>query len=137
MVSDYGLLVIEVCCFAYNFCGYAGNNGIIGYIFGYHGTSSHQRMTANDVSADDGSIGTYRGTLLDQRALIMAIGRSIQPRHQHIGEDTTGAEEDIVLYLHPFIYGDIVLDAHTVAYLHIGTDVYILSQRAVLAQGGT
>ena len=48
-----------------------------------------------------------------------------------IGENTTGATEDIVLYLNTFVNGNIVLDADTIAYADIVAYVHILAKGAI------
>mgnify|MGYP003296599570 CR=1 FL=1 len=50
-----------------------------------------------------------------------------------IGEHAGRAAEYIIFYLHTFVERDIVLDADTIANLHVITYVYILPERAVLA----
>lgn len=94
-------------------------------------------MPTDGVAADDGAIGSQRGPFLDQRALILTLSGTIQPRHQHIGKHTTWSEKHVVFYLNTLVNRNIVLYSYSIPYLDIGTDVDVLSQRAVLSKHST
>jgi hypothetical protein len=57
--------------------------------------------------------------------------------YKDIGKYTRGAAEYVVFQFHALIDGNVVLDAHAVAYFHVVANVDILPERAVLAYYGS
>jgi hypothetical protein len=47
--------------------------------------------------------------------------------HKDVGKHTRRAAKDVVLQLYAFVDGDIVLDAHSISYFHIVSDVDVLT----------
>ena len=65
------------------------------------------------------------------------MNREVGTWHKDVGKHTGRTAEHVVFKLHALIDGNVVLDAHAVAYLDLRANVDILPQRAVLAQNGT
>ena len=65
------------------------------------------------------------------------MDREMRPRGDHIGEDTTRTAKHVVLYFHPLIYRNIVLDADTVADADIVAHIDILAKGATGTDTGT
>lgn len=115
----------------------SNHEGVILDILSDDRTAADKGRAANGVTADDGAVGTERGTFLDECLGIDAVNREVGTGCRDIGEDAGGAAENIILYLYTFINGYVVLDADAIADTDIVTDVHILAQRAVFAEPGT
>ena len=113
------------------------HKGIVLDILGNNGAGTDEGRVTNGVTTDDGAVGTEGGTFLDECLGIDAVNREVGTRCRDIGEDAGGTTENIVLYLHTFIYRYIVLDANAIANADIVANVDILPQRAVFAQSST
>ena len=114
-----------------------GHQRIIWHIVRDHGTGGDEGRLPDRMAADNGTVGTQRGSLFDQGLGIYAMHREMSPRRDHIGEHATGATEDIVLNLHPFINRDVVLDTDTIADSDIVAYIDILAKRAMATDTGT
>lgn len=118
-------------------CGDADDESMVRHIGCNHRTGAHHGMSPYRVATDDGAVGSQRGSATDESACILSMYREVGPRRQHIGEDTAGTEEHIVLYLNAFIDRNIVLDAYSVANPHIVAHIDVLAKRTVLPYRGT
>jgi hypothetical protein len=57
----------------------------------------------------------------------------VRARIDDIREHTTGAEEDVILYVHTFVDRDVVLDLYAIPDRHVAVDIHVLSQNAALS----
>ena len=113
------------------------HEGVVFDILSDDGARADKGRAANGVTADDGAVGTKGSAFLDECLGIDAVNRKVGTGCRDIGEDTGGTTENIILYLHTFIYGYIVLDTDAIADADIVANIDILSQRAVLTEAGT
>ena len=63
--------------------------------------------------------------------------REIGTRDINIGEYATGTAKHIVFQHHAFVYRNVVLYAHAIAYFHTRSYVYVLPQGATFANDST
>lgn len=117
--------------------GDSGHEGEIGDIVGDNCPSGYEGRTPNSVATNDGAVGPKGGTSANECLGIGPMNREMGSRCGDIGEDTTGATEDIVFDFNAFVYRDVILDTHPVADMHVVADVDILAEGARGAYAGT
>ena len=113
------------------------HKGVVLDILGNDGARTDEGRAAYGVTTDNGTVGTEGGTFLDECLGIDAVNREMGTGCRDIGENAGGAAEHIVLNLHTFIDGNIVLNTDAIADADIVANVDILTQGAVLAQTST
>ena len=112
------------------------DHGVIGYVAGHDGTRPDEAITAQSHTTNDGRIRTDARTALNQGRGVFILARHMGTRIDHVGEDTGGTTENVVLQHDAGIDRHIVLDFYIVTdgatrrYHHVLPDVAGLTQGA-------
>lgn len=107
----------------------------IRHVMGHYRASGNHCRAAYGIAAHDSAVGTQRGSRFYQRGLVNPMNGEMGSRRKHISKDTRRTAKDIILQTYTLIYRHIVLYANTIANVHIGSHIHILSQRAVATNG--
>jgi len=109
------------------------HQGIVGNVFRNNGSCSNKGMSANRDTADDRRVCSDRTAAPEERPFIEAVTIDLRTGVGDVGQDTGGAEENIVFDHGPGIDRNIVLDLHSLAEDDIIGNVDVLSENTFLA----
>lgn len=105
----------------------AHHQGVIRNIFRDHRPGADESVTTDGMAADDRSVGSDSGALLDKGGAHLVHFGDFRAGVEDVGEDHRGSTEDAVFEGHAFIDRDVVLE------LAFVTDGYIRANDDVLA----
>jgi hypothetical protein len=89
------------------------------------------------MTADNGAVGTQRGTFFHQRFIILPVDGEMSTWHKDVGENAGRSAEHIIFEFYTFIDRNVVLNANAISYLDVIANIHILPERAILADDGT
>ena len=117
--------------------GYAGHQRIGLDVAINYGASRDESILANSNATDDSAVGAKRCTLSDEGAAVFVLAGNCRARIVDVGEDHTGATENVILKGNVIVDRDVVLHLGVVADDDLVADEDVLAERTVFADLGS
>jgi len=114
-------------------CRHARHEGEAWDVAGYNCPGGNEAELPEGMSADDGGVGTDRGSALDERPGKLGLTLDGCARIVDIRENTAWPAEDLILQLDPIVEADVILNFATVADPYRGADHHVLANGAIFA----
>ena len=111
----------------------AHHERIVGNVVRNNGPRANHGVFSDNVSADNGGVGAYGGTLFNAGGLVLVFADYGAAGVDNVGEDAGGAEKYIVLANNARINRYIVLHLDIIAQHHAGAHHHVLPDIAVAA----
>ncbi len=113
-----------------------GHQSVVLYISGHHRASAYQGAATDGMAAHYRAVRAERCAFAHARTRVDPVHREVRPRGDDVREHAGRTAENVVLQLDAIIDGHVVLDPDAVTYPYAWTYVYILAERAILADDG-
>ena len=106
---------------------HADHEGVCGNVFIDHRASADKSVFTDGGTANNGAVGTQRGTLFNQRATVFFFAGHAGAGVVHIGKHHARATKHVVFKRDGVVHADVVLNLDVVANHYVVADIDVLT----------